>query len=226
MNPRAACAMGLPVTHTLRRIVLLLFVCARPLAAEGREPALDFLGQLEEIIEIVRGLHSFLSGIALISETIGFATVLLFLGVILLSAGFTAVGVPKGAPSFIASLLTANILWALWNIALKASPGECVAAMIRSNLILMAPAAAAALAALATVRIRRYLGGLFRSRTVLDGEKAASLLREYQEKSARLSSSLAEDIISSRGGEHVTLSGDTVTRAGELEEILETIRSR
>ncbi len=226
MTSRAACAMGIPVAHTLRRIVLLLFVCALPLAAEGREPALDFLGQLEEIIEIVRGVHSFLSGIALISETIGFATVLLFLGVILFSAGFTAVGVPKGAPSFIASLLTANILWALWNIALKASPGECVAAMVRSNLILMAPAAALALASLAAVRIRRYLGGLFRSRAVLDGEKAASLLREYQEKSARLSSSLAEDIISSRGGERVPLSGETVTRAGELEEILETIRGR
>jgi hypothetical protein len=218
--------MGRYSAHILRSITLFLLGGALPLAAEGREPAGDIFGQLGEIVEIVRGVHSFLSGIAIISETIGFATVLLFLGVIVFSAGFTAVGVPKGIPSFIVSLVTANILWVLWNIALKASPGECVAAMIRSNIIIIAPAAITAVAARGSARLRRSLGGLLRPRALLDGEQAASLIREYQERSSRLSSALAEDILFSRNGDAVRLSGRTLDQAGELGETIEKIRER
>ena len=226
MTPPADGAMGHYSAHILLRVALLLFGSALPLTAEVREPAGDIFGQLGEIVEIVRGVHSFLSGIAIISETIGFATVLLFLGVIVFSAGFTAVGVPKGIPSFIVSLVTADILWVLWNIAIKASPGECVAAMIRSNIIIIAPAVIAAVAARGAARLRRSLGGLVRPRALLDGEQAASLLREYQERSSRLSSALAEDIIFARKGDGVRLTGKTLDQAGKLGETIEKIRER
>lgn len=230
MTPCADHAMGRPIALTLRRIAVFLLCGALPLAAEGGEQAGDIFDQASEIIDIIRGVHSFLSGIALISETIGFATVLLFLAVILFSAGLTAVGVPKGAPSFIASLLMADLIWVLWSVSLKASPGEIAVALFRSNLILAAPAVVIAIAARtaapAVARLRRVLAGLFTHTAILDAEEAAALFREYQERSSRLSSSLAGDIASSPGKDGAPISGETAKRAGELGEILERIRGR
>ena len=215
--------------RTLHRTAAFLLCGISPLAANS-PGASDLFGQTAEIIDIIRGIHAFLSGIALVSETIGFTTILLFLAVILFSAGFSALGVPRGAPSFITALVAANALWILWCVSARTPAFECAAAMVRSNLIIAAPAIVVAVAARgiprAAMRLRGAFRGLFKSRAALDGEDAATLFREYQEKSSRLASSMADDLAASRDKPSVSLSGETAMRARELMDLLGRIGNR
>ncbi|TFH43354.1 MAG: hypothetical protein E4G96_01335 [Chrysiogenales bacterium] len=216
-----------PIQKALPFIPALLLRGALPLRADewsGLAEAADSFGRITEFLQ---GVHSFLSGISFISETIGFPTLFLFLAIILLSAGFTAMGVPKGKPSFLASLFTADCIWALWNISLQARFGEYIGSMIRSNLILLAPAATvsivARIAPLLTARARRAGVGLFQKKKSLDRDAAVKLLEDYQEKSSGLGASLLSDILAASVDPIVRFSDATKERARALEELLDRL---
>ncbi len=208
---------------------------AAVVAAPGQRPApgaaslaglTDITESLQELTDAVRGIHSFLAGVSFISETIGFGTILLFLAVIVFSAGYSALGLPKGKASFFSSLITADALWVLWNVSFNAPPAEYIISMIRSNLIVLCPLAVVAVITRAApplaVRIRSGVRSLFGRRREIGAREAAALSGECQARSARLNRAVMEDILASGGtGDAVSLSAETRKSAEELREALD-----
>ncbi|OHD63932.1 MAG: hypothetical protein A2176_14985 [Spirochaetes bacterium RBG_13_51_14] len=205
-------------------IIASLLMINRDASARIQQSGLtDMTETFREISDFLQGIHSFLSGIAFISETIGFSTIVLIVTVIVFSTGISAVGVPRGTASFLASLAAANTLWILWKMSFKAPPVDYIP-MIKSNLIVLTPLVAAVLTPklirLVPRGIRHKLSSLTRRKGMLDARLLQELYREYQANSARLNSSILADVLDSDATGSVNLSPKT--RAG-IDAMKETI---
>lgn len=182
---------------------------------------------LKEISDLLQGFRSFLSGITLVSETIGFGTILLIIAVIIFSAGFSAMGVPRGAPSFFTSLVTADALWILWKTSFNAGFPEYSAAFIKSNLIVLSPlilsAAAVRLFPPATRRLRSIARLLFHRKRDFGKQTLMSLRDEFTAGSAALDRSLVMDMLCTEERTPVTLSAETLKHIRGLKTTLSRI---
>ncbi len=185
----------------------------------------DITGSLKELSNVIQGINSFLSGVTIISQTIGFGTILLFVAVLLFSAGYSAMGMPKGKAAFLSSLVTADALWAAWNVSLNTALSDYLAPMIKSNLIVLCPLIIVAVMSRAFPAAGRMIGSALSSligrKQKISAGTAADLFGEYRERCARLDRAVLEDIIAAGGGgKPVNLSPETRTRAEELRETL------
>ncbi len=174
----------------------------------------DITETLKELTGIIQGINSFLSGVTFISETIGFGTILLFLAVLVFSAGYSAMGVPKGKASFFSSLVTADALWVSWKMSFNAPLSDYLLPMLKSNLIVLCPLIIAVLIARAAPALhgkaRALASALFRKKNQIGQREAAALCEECQDRSARLNRALLEDILATnKPGGAVSLSPET-----------------
>jgi hypothetical protein len=189
----------------------------------------DITDALQKISDFMQGINSFLAGIAFISETIGFGTVLLCIAVIVLSAGYSAVGLPKGKASFLAALITADSIWVMWEISFKAPAADCIFPLVRSNLIVLSPLAAVAilkrLAPSLVPKIKRIFPSLPRKKKHMDTHAFLSLYDEYQAQSAGLNRSMLDDILAARDGNRVSLSTETRMNIHKMKRTLEKFDS-
>jgi len=185
----------------------------------------DITDALKKISDFLQGVNSFLSGISFISETIGFGAIILVITIIVFSAGYSAVGVPRGKASFFASLITADIIWAMWKMSINAPITDYIFPLVRSNLIVMSPFAAALflgrLAPFLFPKIRRKFSSLFRKKQHLEANEFLLLYYEYQVQTAGLNRSLVEDIMASRDNKRVNLSPETRLNIDKLKHTLE-----
>ena len=189
----------------------------------------DIADTVKELSDLLQGIRAFLSGMALISETIGFSTILLIIAVIVFSAGFSAIGVPRGAPSFFASLITADALWILWKIGFNTGFSEYSAAMIKSNLIVLSPlmlaAAAVRLFPPAARRLRNRAASIFRRKRVYSRRTLLLLRDEFQAGSAAVDRSLVVDLLGSGERDAVALSSETLERIESLKAALSRVEA-
>jgi len=188
----------------------------------------DIAASLKELSDILQGIHSFLSGVTFISQTIGFGTIVLFMAVLLFSAGYSALGMPRGKSSFLSALVTADVIWAAWKVSLNAPLSDCLVPMIKANLIVLCPLIIAAAMSRAFPAAGRMFGAalssLFKRKKRIDARGAAGLFGEYRERSARLDKAMLEDIIAAgREVKSVSLSTETRKCAEELRDTLAKI---
>ena len=175
----------------------------------------DISESLQEISDILKGIQSFiasLSSISILSNMIGLETILLFVSVVLLSTGFSALGVPKGKFSFLISLVTADGLWILWKVSMNAGfPGYFIP-IIKSNLIVLSPFLIVTILGtmfpLLWTRFKRAIVSLFSRKRTMDRKKLLALFDEYQRQSGVLSSHVLSEILGTEGAEQITLSDE------------------
>jgi hypothetical protein len=187
----------------------------------------DITDALKKISDFLQGVNSFLSGISFISETIGFGAILLCITVIVFSAGYSAVGVPRGKASFFASLITADIIWVTWKLSFNAPVADYIFSLVKSNLIVLSPFAMVVilgrLAPSLFPKIRRKFSPLFRKKRHLETNEFHQLYNEYQALNSGLNRSMMEDIMASRDNNRVNLSPETRLNIDKLKHTLEKL---
>jgi len=94
---------------------------------------------LRQITDFFAGLNSLRLKIAKIIGIIGFDTILLFLLVLLISAGYNLLGIKKGRASFVISLITADFLWIGVKRTLDPKSFSFLLDLIKSNMVLLIP---------------------------------------------------------------------------------------
>ncbi|MBP7738871.1 MAG: hypothetical protein KA369_23070 [Spirochaetes bacterium] len=188
----------------------------------------DISDTLRELTDVMQGIHNVISGFTFISDTIGFGTILLFIAVIVLSAGYSALGMPRGKASFFSSLATADALWIFWKASFSTPPSEYLFSVVRANLIVLCPLIIAAIVSWAAPSLQKKISSrmssLFRKNKSMGPSEAAALIDEYQERGARLNRAFLDDILASgEAGGAVSLSGETLKRLEELGDTLKKI---
>lgn len=188
----------------------------------------EMTDSLREVADAMQGIHTVLSGFSFISQTIGFGTILLFVAVIVFSAGYAAVGVPRGKPSFFLSLVTADALWFFWKMSSNTPVSEYCSSMVKANLIVLCPLVMVAIISRAfpimLLKIRTRVPSSLRGKRIIGADTAAALCGECQTRSAQLSRAFTEDILASgRTGAPVRISAATRESTQLLRETLEKI---
>jgi len=219
--------------------IALIVQAVRALSGGGQSPAAgktclagiaDISDTLRELNDVMQGIHNVISGFSFISDTIGFGTILLLIAVIVLSAGYSALGMARGKASFISSLATADALWIFWKVSFNTPTSEYLFSIVRANLIVLCPLIIVAIVSRAAPsllkRICVRVSSLFRKNKTMGPSEAAALFNEYQERGARLNRAFLDDILASGGtGRPVGLSGETRKRMEELGGTLEKIEA-
>ncbi len=182
---------------------------------------------LQNISDMLKGIQSFfssLSKISIISNVIGLETLLLLAAVILFSAGLSALGIPKGKLAFLLSLCTADCLWILWKVSMKAALPEYLPQILKSNLVVLSPFLAvsilAALLPLFWGKFKRRVLPLFRKRRALDRRALLAAYDEYLAQSALFHRQVASEALVSGESEKVILSGETMETIENLKAAL------
>jgi hypothetical protein len=217
-------------------LVSMLFYGAlvRPLAyREARLAGISDISEtLQEISNVLKGIYSFissLSSIPLLSTTIGFDTILLFIGIVVFTAGFSAIGVPKGKFSFLASLVTADALWVLWKESMKAEFPGYLAPILKSNLIVLTPFILVMIFSAAFphlwMKFKRSITSLFHRKTAFNKKDFLALYDEYQERSTELNRLIVSDMLASGASEKTSLSQEAVKSIEDLKSTLEKFSS-
>jgi len=93
---------------------------------------------LKEINQTIDGIASFIKTIYTITSAVGFTTIVFFLAVLIFSAGLASLGIPRGAPSLLISLILIDGIWIIWNMSM-ASKEIISQKMIYTNGIITAP---------------------------------------------------------------------------------------
>jgi hypothetical protein len=182
---------------------------------------------LQSISDLLKGIQSFissLSNISIISNVIGLETLLLLAAIIVFSMGLSALGVPKGKLAFLISLCTADFLWILWKVSMKAALPGYLPQILKSNMVVLLPFLAvtviARLVPLLWGKIKRRVFPLFRKRHGLDKQKLLMVYDEYLAQNAVLQRLVAAEVLGSKDGEKIGLSDETINAIEDLKATL------
>ncbi len=181
---------------------------------------------VQEMKALVEGISAFMDHFSAFTGFVGAGTIFLLITVLFLSAGFTAVGIPKGKTSFLVSLFTADLLWVLWKLSFKPVNYDFVGGMVRSNLILLLPM-------IAVIFIGRYFPRILPAaangiKRVFNGKASSRKeltmnLEQFQDLSSRVASSITQDLLKT-GKDTIYLSPESKRAIGELESLIARVR--
>lgn len=182
---------------------------------------------LQEITTLVNGIVAFFDKISSFTSFIGLSTVLLFLGVLLLSAGFSVIGVPRGKASFLLSLAASDALWIAWEQSFNPGHYEYLPSLAKSNILILAPLVIVTVVAFLFPRagdvLRRATRALMKNpRMSFSKSDMLELFEEYQFSRTDLERHLLQDI-SRSGNEPVSLSPDTIRSARALQKTVQRL---
>jgi hypothetical protein len=190
-----------------------------------------FASTLKEIQNIFQGIQSFIDNIASFTSILGFSTIILFIFVILLSAGLTTLGLEKGKTSFLAALIIADILWILWKESFNPESRIYLTGIMKSNAFLLTPLFIVSFIKWLSPRFftkaKKAIVSIFKRKG--SGFKKNQLLQAYDRYSALNSETeraIIQDIADAGKNEKVMLSNDTVKNLKELEKIITGILKR
>lgn len=195
----------------------------------GRSAA-GLMDGLEELRTVAAGIGSFTGKIAEFTSVIGIAVILLFLAILLISAGLGVLGVPRGKASFLMSLAIADGIWIAWKQSFDPGQFGYLQELLRSNLILLVPLLAVALVSFLAARVPRLYRQVIaprlrRGRGHLSKNEMLQYLEEYQAARGDLERSLLNDI-GRAGNEWVSLSPRTRESAKTLQRTLGLLSER
>jgi hypothetical protein len=188
----------------------------------------DVTRALKDISDALDGIRSFLSGIAFISKTIGYETILLFIFIIIFSIGFSSIGVPRGKASFLVSLAAVDALWVLWKASVNARFADFFPQMLKSNLIVLSPLIVVAILArvfpLLLASLKNAVLSPFRRMRAFSRKRLAGLHQEFRARSEALDGLIRSDMAGA-DDEKITLSTVTVQMIEELKSTLTKINA-
>ncbi len=171
------------------------------------------------------GIQRFASGIAAVwravSAVIDPRALALLAAVLIVSAGFSALGVPKGRMCFLVSLASVDSLWFLWGRSMNPDSIAFIPGMIETNLYLLLPyflivISAHFLPIIIKRALRRFASGL-------DREEAQLLVERFDDESTRARESIMRDISAPEGG-RIKLSSASRSHLGELLRVMKKIQ--
>ena len=226
--------------------VFFITILSSPVFAEKESlfnrASSGFTETTQEARETLKGIHEFLTGvskfignIALVIESISSfidsRAIAVFLIVLIISSGLTAVGVPRGYPAFITALLITDSLWFLWGKSMGADMLYYTLTIIRVNLIVLSPFIAAAV-------VRRYLFPVLRrffqrvrpfsflrgSRGYKKSEEFNFLSLRLRDESISLLNALSDDADSFSGKSRIGLSERSRRHIDNLSLTLERLK--
>jgi hypothetical protein len=182
------------------------------------------ISTLREIKDFISGINSFISSIVSVTKLIGFTTFVLFLFILLLSSGLSAVGIPRGRTSFIVSLLIADSIWIMWFRSFNPDSYDFLAQLGRANLIILLPVIFFAFAAwiFPLLKGKIKLPG-FRKRRGLSGSETGKLSEEFSHYSRGFQNALVNDIIASHSKKDILLSSETLKYSRKLKGLLDEL---
>jgi hypothetical protein len=189
-----------------------------------------------EIKETTEGLWRFLESVSSAVRTIAGwfdprALVLLFF-VLLFSAGFAAIGIPRGRASFFISLSLVDVLWFVWGKSMNEPMVSYAMGMAAANLYLLLPYASylllrrltPALSKRALAAFARRRGGEGRAATK-SREELRFLSRRIEDECLGLLASLSGDSAERGAEDTITISEASRERIERLRETLEKLNS-
>jgi hypothetical protein len=150
----------------------------------------------DSVNRFINSVSSLIDAIASLMDPAAFV---LLLVVLLLSAGFSSIGIPKGRFSFFLSLAAADTIWFLWNRSIAQAGFEFLGGMIKANLYLLLPYVTISLCVRGAGFLhRRYAYALstrfWFMKTKKDREELRFLADTFREGSKCVSESLEHDI--------------------------------
>lgn len=226
------------VTFAVTASFILLSGTPSPLPANGAavfEDTAHTFSEIRETIKDIRqtagGVMRFLESVSSVVGTIARlidprALALLFF-VLVFSAGFAAIGVPRGRASFFISLALVDTLWFVWGRSMNAEMPSYALSMAGANLYLLVPyfsylllrhrALPAAGRSLAALRLR------LARRKPAEREEIRRLARRIDDESLGLVASLSRDAAASAGEEAVVISEESRKRITNLRDALDRL---
>jgi hypothetical protein len=216
-------------------IILLLSILGLNGTIDYSHDLMTYCGLTKTLAETKEALEGFLRFIGSISAIFkeissiaGFRVIVLFISVLLFSAVFSFVGVPKGKMSFLLALITVNALWLLWEKSYNRS-NDYLTTIFKTNIILFIPVIAfltlKRVLPLIYLRITSILYrkfNLFKKR-LHKRKNMIEILKRYQDCSNEFEKSLIEDILNATD-ERITLSQNTNRSLRELDEIVKIFK--
>lgn len=210
--------------------LILILLVPETLCALGLSDITDTLSNIKstltELKETVYGIGAVFRALDYFTSTIGFSTILLFLVVAAISSALRIIGIPRGKISFLISLVIANFLWLSLNNSFNPDTSGFSNSMIKANAILIGPAFLIMLFRFLYPRIKKMTGSALKRGKALSPDRAAMLLREYQELSASFNGRALEEIISAKESGEMRFSSEIRHQREELIRILDSIGSK
>ena len=179
-----------------------------PGASPGPTVHSGFISDTQETIREMKntldGLSRFAATLRSVAATLasimGLRTIALLIGTLFFSMAASSLGIPRGMPSFIAGLAASDILWFIWARSFHPGSLEFLPDMIRSNSLLLIPAATVfLLVKVAFPRVARMASRIHifhrgAGRGPLSRKELAELLDEYQTRSLSFQKALLCDL--------------------------------
>lgn len=103
----------------------------------GFSESIDELGKIVDSIKAIFDLIT--TVISTLNSIFGLSVILLFIAVVILSAGLSALGLPKGKITFFSSLLIADFFWYIWYYAQNPETYGFIWSIFKTSFILISP---------------------------------------------------------------------------------------
>lgn len=94
---------------------------------------------IKDVHRFMEGWNTFFSRLSAVTSLVGFKTVLLFLAVLVISSGLSAIGIPRGKVSFFSALFITDIVWIAFKDSFNPGTLDYLGPIIRANLTLSIP---------------------------------------------------------------------------------------
>ncbi len=94
---------------------------------------------IKDVHRFLEGWNTFFSRLSAVTSLVGFKTILLFLAVLVISSGLSAIGIPRGKFSFFSALLITDMVWIAFKDSFNPGSLDYLGPIIRANLTLAVP---------------------------------------------------------------------------------------
>jgi hypothetical protein len=181
---------------------------------------------IENINNAVAGIRAFVDRLSVFLSFAGYQSVIVFTLVMLLSVGFSAIGLPRGIATFLLSLAVIDALWILWKTSFSEGFSQYMPSIIKVNAFVLAPIGVFyafmrglpfIAGSIKKIIQKRKAGGSFSKSELL------TLNDEMLRGAAALAGSVMEDISESKDRETIILTNKTTEAAERMKRICEQI---
>jgi len=217
-------ASALLVPLLLILIVLLLTGCTEAVTS-AKTTSSGMMSAWDDIKGFMNSVSTFFSTLSSIVSLLGFKTIALLIAVLMLSSGFSAIGVPKGRISFFLALAVADAIWILFKMSFGDPLSDYLSTVIKSTLIVSLPFLAVVIIKKIWPRMRSRLRNVFARFTGHDIKRKRDevnfLLRMILSKGIDLHNDIQENM--EQDSASTGLSSGTIKEIHEIKKLLDAL---
>jgi len=184
----------------------------------------------DDIKNFISGINTIISGISDIAGTLGFSTIILFMGILIISAGLSAIGIPRGKISFIISLLAADFLWIFFKKSFNPESISYMVPVIKSNVIIILPLLTIFIIKKLNPKIFRPLfdtaRDLFRRDSAVDRKEILVHSRDLSVISQEVQHDLFEQLLQKDHAKGIIISSEVRTKLERMNNIISRLMKK